>query len=206
MYGVNRDITSIQAILNQIQNNNRIGGANTQIYLCGAPDILGFKVTNLINSKLKRISKLYANTTYVPSVKAKGLYRRLPANKDEKIGWGVDIHHDELEYLKLNNNILEAIVQNYLANHALIELDRILFHLNNTNEFTNPAAKNSEIDPDILVLLYDKCYNVLGDEESQSIFNQRLREYLRERGPHDFFYVNYKTLTESPAKVYKHNY
>ena len=56
-FGVKRDTYGFEAVLKLMQANNRQNGANTQVYICGAPDFLGLKISEIINHKLKKLLK-----------------------------------------------------------------------------------------------------------------------------------------------------
>lgn len=56
-FGIKRDTYGLEATLKFIQANNRKNGGTTQVYLCGVPDFLGLKISEIINSKLKKLLK-----------------------------------------------------------------------------------------------------------------------------------------------------
>lgn len=119
--GFKRDFTSIEAILKEIQLNNRENGTNTQVYLVGIPKYLGLPVTDiLINNKLKKIAEQYANVIYVEPITAKLYYPHK----------GFDVHLNEEEYLEYNKIIMEKIYNKYLSTMAMINIDRKLYKLN----------------------------------------------------------------------------
>ena len=112
--GFKRDITSISAILKEIQSSNRNNETNTQVYLVGIPRYLNTPVTDIaINRHLKSLAKEYANVTYIEPINAKLFYGLKP-----------DVHLNEEEYLELNNSIIESINDNYITVMAKIEIDR----------------------------------------------------------------------------------
>lgn len=196
-YGIKRDLTSIESTLKFIQANNRKNESKTQVYLCGAPKILCF--SELINKDLKKISSKYANTTYVESVSTKLIYKRLDNNK-----YGIDIHYDEIEYLKLYNNIINSIINNYAPNDAMIEIDRELTNmskhieikrhdLNGNNEYINKFLK------------YELEINtsILKSKEEFKNFSKKYENYLKTRIPYDFYYLGKQNIENSISKCKK---
>ena len=125
-YGIKRDCTSIESFLKYVQEYNRKNGTNIQIYLCGAPKLLGLSDT-FINKKLSKISEYYANVTYVDNIPKKLLYKK------DNGGITFDLHYNEMEYLNFNNQILETINKNYIINEILIEID--IFGLVNSSKY-----------------------------------------------------------------------
>ena len=114
---------------------NRDKSFNIQVYLCGAPNILGIHATDFINCRLKRISKEYANVNYIRPIASKGVYIA-----DGRIFPSIDIHYDEVEYLKLNNAILKSISDNYLLTYAIICIDKTMKKLSTNLEFERSSA------------------------------------------------------------------
>lgn len=213
--GVKRDIKNIEAIMTIIQTNNRLNGGNTQVYLCGAPDFLGIKVTSIINRKLKRVASEYANVTYVKPVKSKFFYTPLESEDDIDKAQGLfkrflgsaDIHYDEEEYLMFNTNIIEAIRDNYVLNDALINLDRNLYFLNYTIETSNQELRNKE---DFLNDTINKLSTITGekieDEEVRETFYKKAHDYILERLPYDFYYVGLDNFNKTFKKVKLKNF
>lgn len=122
-YGVKRDCTSIESFLKYIQEMNREQNKSIQVYLCGAPKLLGLSDA-FINTRLKKISKKYSNVSYVENIPKKVLYKI----DDGRII--IDLHYDENEYLKFNNKIIDTINNNYVINELFIKIDRKLYLLN----------------------------------------------------------------------------
>ena len=127
---LSRDYAGIREILNMIQANNRKYGTNTQVYLCGAPRVLNTAVTDIfMNSQIKRIAEEYANVTYVSSIPRQPFYK----SDDGKII--PDVHYNETEYLELLAKVEKNIVANYKLKDMLIDLDRELHTMSDTNDF-----------------------------------------------------------------------
>ena len=184
--GIKKDHESLTGLLNYVQNQNRTLGTNTQIYLGGAPDILGIKITSVINHNIKEKSKLYANTSYIGSVMCNFIYDT-----------GVDFHHDEIEYTKLNKKIIKSISENYTFNMALIDIDRTLYQISSQIEF----SKSTDVS-----LVYEKIdywFNYLKENNYDiKVFKKRLIYYIKENYPYDFYYIDRKE-TLSKIKSYK---
>lgn len=191
-YGIKRDITSLEAVLKYIQDYNR-SGFNTQVYLCGAPNFLSLGISNVfINNHLKKIAKNYANVTYVEPVRSKMFYVNCETRKI-----GVDIHYDEVEYLKLNNNIIDAILKNYAVKKALIQLDRELFHYSEKIEIANGRFDDLQ-DYACREKLFDgllaDAILTLDDKRKNREFLIEARDYLFTRVPYDFHYFGKKLV------------
>lgn len=196
-YGFNRDISSIEATLKLIQESNRYQGTNTQVYLCGVPDIFRLKATDFIfrNKKLKQIADCYANVVYIDSVPGKGIYKTIPIDGSSEKTY-LDVHYDELEYLELNNNISEAIIKNYRAIDALINMDRKLLKKSTEIELNYPSVKENNVwINQYLDDLLTEAYDAIGDnsDETMTFFN-KAKKYLIERAPYDYFYIGNKNI------------
>jgi len=187
-YGIKRDCISIEAFLRYIQEMNREQNKNIQIYLCGAPQILG--LSNIfINSKLKKLSENYANVVYVESIPKKLIYRR----DDGKII--PDLHYDESEYLSFNNQIIRAINENFVLKEVFIRIDKMLYLLNKEYQLGNITKEELTGKIQSLNLLY-LC------EEYSGLFNSnmyrqlliKIKKYLLERYQHDFYYVEKRNI------------
>ena len=212
-YGLKRDIKGLEATLKYIQHNNRHNGTNTQVYICGAPNWLGIHLTDILNNKLKRVAMEYANTTYVDSVTAKMIYKKLDASNKidaneaqsllNKIPFpGVDMHYDETEYLKLNNNIVRTINDNYLIKQALINIDRRLYKY---NSFIEKEGKSEYRTPDfqniIILEAIKEQYKLFNTKEEKGKFVKIASKYLIERFPYDFYYLGKKNIKDNLKEV-----
>lgn len=142
-YGIEMDLISIEATLKYIQNSNRKFNTNTQVFLCGAPNFLGLNISEFINAKLRKIANKYANVTYVESIKSRCIYKKYASeeiNNEQKsflnkmTSLGLDIHYDEMEYLRFNNNIIDTINESYLINQAMINIDRAFYNFSSDLE------------------------------------------------------------------------
>ena len=207
-YGVNRDARSMDAILEKIQTNNRKNGTNTQVYLCGAPNFLGINMSELINRKLKKIADKYANVVYVEPIKSKFFYKR-PENEEidrkeyffEKIFGEVDIHYDEEEYLKFNNNIIESIINNYESTKSMIEIDRKFYEFSKNMEIYNhELVSDHNSKKKIISDYFEKQYNRIHGRKSKKVFLNKMKKYLIERYPYDFYYLEKESLMDEVNK------
>lgn len=184
--GIKKDHESLTGLLNYIQNQNRTLGTNTQVYLGGSPDILGIKITSVINHNIKKKSKLYANTSYIKPVVCNFFYNT-----------GIDFHHDEIEYTKLNKKIMKLISENYAFNMALIDIDRTLYQVSSQIEFSKTKDTS---------LVYEKIeywFNYLkANNYDIKQFRKRLIYYIKENYPYDFYYIDRKETLDK-IKSYK---
>lgn len=191
-YGIKRDCISIEAFLKYIQEYNRQNNdANIQVYLCGAPSIL--KVSDIfINTRLKDISSKYANVTYVENIPKKLIYAK---DNGEKT---LDTHYDEVEYLALNNKILESINDNYLLNKITIEIDRQLYKINNLYQFD--IILKEQINKIIYKTITDTIDKYKEELKHQGMDSEEallsIRKYLINRKPYDFHYVGKEKIKE----------
>lgn len=201
-YGLNRDIKGLEATLKFIQLNNRFNNINTQVYLCGAPNWLGIHLTDILNNKLKRVALEYANVTYVDSVTAKVFYPKMDVTDPNQVqsifkkitNIAVDMHYDEVEYLKFNNNIIEAINDNYLIKSALINLDRQLYKLNSLVEKGEFLEEN--INDEIFRIVASELKRFEDPRQLQKFKNIAIN-YLIERFPYDFYYLQKSNIRNS---------
>lgn len=199
-YGVNRDISSLEATLKFIQNSNRKNGTNTQVYICGAPNFLGLRISEIINVKLKKVAKKYANTVYVEPVKSKFIYKPVEFIDDgdltelqrkfkDYIRY-FDIHYDEEEYLKLNNNIVAIIYENYLSTQFMIDVDRYCYDMSSKVELD--MKYSCDIKDEMVENVYDyieeELLRIEGKVDRLELCN-RLKKYLLSRAPYDFHYI-----------------
>ena len=201
-YGLNRDIKSLEATLKFIQFSNRFNNTNTQVYLCGAPNWLGIHLTDILNNKLKKVAQEYANVTYVDSVTAKVFYPKKDITDPNQVqsllkkitNIAVDMHYDEVEYLKFNNNIIEAINDNYLIKSVLINLDRQLYKLNSLVERGEFSEEN--INGEILRIVASELKRFEDTRQLQKFKNIAIN-YLIERFPYDFYYLQKSNIKNS---------
>ena len=215
MAGVNRDTTSFEAVLKYIQEQNRQYNSNTQVYVCGAPNFLGLRVSELINNKIKKISKNYANVSYVEPVKSKFFYKPLETAEFteeteltklqqffKKHGRQVDIHSDEEEYIEFNNNIMKTIKENYLIVNSLINIDRDMYKLNSTLEIENPEfIAANEVVQEVVADIFTKEIAKMPSPSLANQLTQRAGKYLTSRSPYDYFYIGKKRINNSIQKV-----
>lgn len=183
--GIKRDCGSIESILKAIQISNRFDGSNTQVYLCGAPRILNTPITDIfINSRLEKLASNYANVTYIPPIPRKVLYQH------PEYGISPDTHYNEEEYLMLLTKIIESINQHYLANKAMIHIDRELFHTSCKIEDGEQLDKDYIIEAELnewITTLNNQGVNI-------NQFLSTLKRYLLERQPYDFYYLGNETI------------
>lgn len=202
-YGVKRDTCSLEAILKYIQYRNRKDNSNTQVYICGVPDLYGIKVSELINSRLKKIAKKYANTVYVEPVKAKMFYEILDSKSNDKNkSKTFDVHYDEEEYTRFNNNILKSIINNYETTKSMIDADRRLNKLSTLIETSAfHLVDDSSRRKDIIDGIIGEEYRKIDDPVAKKYFLNRLKNYLISRFPYDFYFLGKKEISNSILDV-----
>lgn len=202
-YGVKRDTCSLEAILKYIQYRNRKNNSNTQVYICGVPNLYGIKVSELINSRLKKIAKKYANTVYVEPVKAKMFYEILDTESvDKKKHKTFDVHYDEEEYTRFNNNILKSIIDNYETTRSMIDADRRLNKLSISIETSAfHLVDDSSRRKDIIDGIIGEEYRKIDDPIAKKYFLIRLKNYLISRFPYDFYFLGKKEISNSILDV-----
>ena len=175
---INRDIHGIIAILELIQNNNRNNGANTQVYLCGAPRILNTIITDIfINRKLKIIVKEYANVTYVPSFKRQIFYK----NQKGKIIF--DLHYNQAEYYCFLAKIENKIIENYFIKDLTIDLDRTLFKMSNDNDVNDGNYKKD----DVKKIITDFVKEYENKTGNYNCFIKYIKQFIKRRYPFDYY-------------------
>lgn len=186
--GIKKDCTYIEALLGLIQKLNR-EGANTQVYLCGAPRVLNLPAADMfLNPKLKDIASRYANVTYVPNFPKQAFY------PNDRNPFFVDPHYNESEYLKLLSVINQRITDNYQMRKYMIEIDRIL------------SIKSKEVEMTLIKLnTYDEVMNIietyakkiLESGKDMNLFLQMLQTYLLERYPYDYAFLSKQAIKDS---------
>lgn len=195
MSGVQRDLVSIEATLKYIQEMNRSYNSNTQLYLCGIPNYFGIHISEVFNSKLKKIATQYANVSYVEPAPAKFFYKTSNENSENQNSvikniksYQVDIHYDEVEYLQFMSNILRTIHKNYISNQIMISLDREFVQLNSQLEFEQISSNVDMVDKMMNFALQSQFGN-LKDELLKKELLKKIEQYLLNRSPYDFYYI-----------------
>lgn len=180
-YGFKRDLVSLEAVLKQIYYLN----PNTQVYVCGVPNLLKIHATDLVNRKLKKVCLLYPNVTYVESAPGNLIYK-----KDGSLT--IDPHHSIFEYLILNKNIIKSINNNYFKNKMFAEFDQALRKYSQMGEFENHDIRNDKVVIDTLITnLFDKYYNYITKKDLKELVN-----FFKEKYPHDYYYTNKKEMLD----------
>lgn len=191
-YGIKKDQIGLEAILKLIQERNRTMNTNTQVYICGAPNFLGLKITEIINSRLKKSAKKYANTIYVEPAKSKFIYESLDGS-----GKKPDIHYDEIEYLKLLNNIFSKIAENYEFLKAKINIDRSLATISSEIELLYPEYKGHNV---FIQKIIDKIFELdcacIMNSPKKVEYIDEIKKYLLEVFPYDYFYLGKDNIVE----------
>ena len=186
-YGIKRDITGIESTLKFIMTQNRKNNTNTQVYLCGAPNYLGLNITSIINLKLKRLTGIYSNVSYVEPVKSKFIYK-----KHDNSGIIPDMHYSEEEYQDFNIKITDSIIENYDKKAKTINIDKSLYNLSSILE---TSEKEHIGDDEYIISLIEKTLEKNRLEDLKSY--QELKEYLLNREPYDFYYLGKKNINKS---------
>ena len=205
-HGVKRDISGIESTLDDILANNRENNCNTQVYLCGVPNLLGIHVSGLINYRLRKLAKKYPNVTYVEPVKAKMLNAQLDREGNETTKKGIDIHYNENEYREFNNNIVEAIVDNYEINKALINIDRKCYLGSEGIEHIHPEYHQKEkSDARRKMTEYMITRELESDTQMATTTKlevlKRFKKYMKEVFPYDYFYMDKKDMGQAIKNI-----
>ena len=187
--GIKKDTASIETLLGLIQLNNREKFSNTQVYLCGAPNIMNLPVTSslFINGRLKAISKRFANVTYVPTIPRKPLYfekGHLPLP---------DPHYDKNEYLHLLNETEKQIIKNYHIKELLIAIDRTFAKRSKEIEFTEQEVKSYD---EVLSVIEAYAKKAESDGIDRNEFLKIAIDYLLERYPYDYYFLDHKAMKD----------
>lgn len=190
--GIKKDRAYMEALLGLVQLNNRENYANTQIYLCGVPRMVNTPVSDIfINSAIKKAIKQYANVTYVPN------FSRAPLYKSENGGFPISLepHYNEEEYLHLLTQAESQMIKNYQQKNQLIEIDR---------EFNNKSIEmelsRSSLNTRDFVLSTIETYAKPIQEAGKNYqeFLNTTSNYLLERYPYNFYYLDQKAIKEAP--------
>ena len=175
---IERDMYGINAILELIQNNNRNNNSNTQVYLCGAPRIINTALTDIfMNSKMKKLSKDFANVTYVPSFPRQAFYKT-PSGSIIP-----DPHYNQAEYYHFLGDIENKIIDNYYIKDLMIDLDRVLFEMSNANDLNGANYSKNDV-KDVIDVIAKKYESKEGD---YNYFIDFTKTYIKGRYPSDFY-------------------
>jgi hypothetical protein len=175
---LDRDIYGINTILELIQNNNRINGSNTQIYLCGAPRIMNTAITDIfMNPKIKLVGSHFANVTYVPSFPRQAFYRTTSGSIFP------DPHYNQAEYYHFISEIENKIIDNFLIRDLMIDLDRELYQLSNANDINGANYAKNDM-KDAIDEIAKKYESKTGN---YNYFIEFTKEYIKRRYPFDFY-------------------
>ena len=180
LYGFKKDLVSMESVLKTIYLKNKI----TQVYVCGIPNLLNINIVWLINKEIRKICDKYPNATYVQPAVGHMLY-----DKNNKLV--IDIHHNQNEYLSLNNNIIKFITDNYISNMFYIELDQALANLSNTAQYDKHESLNDiDLVINYLYPIIKKYYDIfeLMNKPMKPIIEKFIKYYY-EKYPHDYFYI-----------------
>lgn len=179
-FSVKRDVFGIVSILELIQNNNRKNNSNTQVYLCGAPRIMNTVITDIfMNPKLKKVSKMFANVTYVPSFPRQAFYKTPNGTTIP------DPHYNQAEYYHFLAEVESKIIDNYLLRDLLIDLDRVLFQMSNDNDVNGTSYSRDDV-RDVIDSIAKKYESKTGN---YNYFIDFIKKYIKSRYPFDYYRV-----------------
>ena len=203
-HGVNKDMASVNAVLESIEINNRNNNGTAQVYLSGIPNLLGIRViSNLINYKIKRVAKQFANVVYLTPAVSRMFNRRVDKEGNEAFGFGVDVHYNENEYLKFNINILKSIMKNYVKLKSLIKLDREIEKLSTEIEFINTDKwKDKEYVENRMYEIMNTILDEIKKTSDKKEFVKAAKKVIVERFPYDYYYVG-KGYAKEVIKTFK---
>lgn len=172
--GFNRDLISLEAILKYIY----LKAPNTQVYVCGVPNIAKINIVGFINRKIKEICAHYSNAVYVSPVPQSIIYKR-----DGKIV--LDVHYNEEEYLKLNTSIISSIVENYGFVRILTEIDLLLKEYSSDSHYGVSSINVNDVIGQVL-------------SSKKLSFNElkRIEKYYKEKYPYDYFYTKKDEISD----------
>ena len=101
-----------------------------------------------------------------------------------------DVHYNELEYLKLNANIVSSIVDNFAFVRVIVEIDSLLKQYSSDSHYGVSGININEV-----------INEVLGSVSLKPGFLDRILKYYKERYPYDFYYTNKDEITNLIGKV-----
>ena len=128
-----RDMENAKLILTQMYLDN----PNTQVYVCGLPNIQGTGIISLLDKYIKEICAQIPNTIYLPGTIRNSLFY-LEGQKE------FDIHYSQPEYLDLWNNITKSMIENYVPKKFIITVLERLKKYSASIELESTASKGSE--------------------------------------------------------------
>lgn len=195
--GIAKDRAYIESLLGTVQFNNRKNYANTQVYLCGAPRILNTPLTDIfINAPLKTVAKRYANVIYVPTISRQVLY-----HSDVMSIPFPDTHYNEQEYLRLLSTVENKIIEEYQKRASLIAIDRNFERRSREIEMSGTRTDTRD---EILSTIEHHAALLEGRGKSRTEFLKETRDYLIERYPYDYYYLDKQAIKESSKVLAKH--
>lgn len=96
------DLGSFDAFLRQVYIDN----PNTQVYVCGLPNIQGTGIISVLDKFIIKICSKYPNVVFVPGT-IRNAFHRLEGQQE------FDVHYSSPEYTILWNQITEAMITNF---------------------------------------------------------------------------------------------
>ena len=112
----------------------------------------------------------------------------------------IDIHYDEMEYLEFNNNIIQAIIDNYDIEKALVDVDRSLYQYSSSVE---RGKNDSQSDEEMVSKIISSGCSSIEDNSKKNQFLLRVKKYLLGRLPYDFHYAKKSNIEEGISSVMK---
>lgn len=206
--GMERDRAYIRSILTAINEHNRASGTHTQVYLCGAPRILGgspeflqglyerfgLGLTNwFMNNPIKKITREFPNVTYVPNFSRKAFYYT-----DDEFKY--DIHYDEDEYLRLLNMVEQSVIHNYEQNSYLIYLDRYFAERSKQIEMSGERPDTRD---EILSVVDGFADRYRSSGRNCEDFLNNASRMLLARYPYDYYFMDRNAIREVPKVLAK---
>ena len=99
--------------------------------------------------------------------------------------------------MKLNNHIIESIIDNYQLNKSLIYVDRALYRYSKDIEMYPEKIESDKIEEQMVSFLN----TVVSSNEDSVRFLKKTKLYLLEREPYDFFYLGKNNIKKSLTRV-----
>lgn len=132
LYGFRRDLHAIEAFCELTLNANRWNNNNIQIYVCGIPTFPPDIILKLLSHQIKNMAKRFPHVIYVESPRNSLIHRA-------KNRLYLDVHYSQGGYQKLEQKIVQTILDHFNTVKTVIQLDRSLSVQNDSAELSGKA-------------------------------------------------------------------
>ncbi len=180
-----RDTHNLFGILKTIYDNNKNNGSRTQVLVCGMPNLLGLKITDILNHKMKKVSKYFPNVTYVNPQFCKYLVYNYNNKK-----YVLDPHYNPEEYTRFTTKIMNTLTENFVNKQSLMELDIFLSTFSKLIEFNRGSYTEEQITSTIINFVKSLKW------EKTKNFDKEICKYILDNFPDDYYHTGKNNINK----------